>query len=195
MGKDIIRRVKEIDAAEILKIYEPYVAYTAISFEHEVPSLDEFSKRITGIAAVYAFLVYLVDGKIVGYAYANRLRERAAYQWNAELTVYVDRAYLRRGVGKALYGCLIEVLKLQNIKNVYGCVVSPNPNSEKLHEYFKFNKLGVYHNTGYKCGAWRDVMWFEKSIGTYDDKPSPFVPISQIDNSQIDKIIKGFARN
>lgn len=184
-----IRLVQETDAAEILAIYEFYIKETAITFECETPSLDEFRNRIKEISSEYPYIVCLSDKKIIGYAYAHRQMERAAYQWNAELSVYIDKNCLRCGVGKALYNTLIEILQMQNVRNVYGGITSPNENSEKLHEHLGFKKLGVYHNTGYKCGAWHDVAWFEKTIGNYDLDPKPFLSIREIDKKTIMEIL------
>lgn len=189
MRKYTIRFAREVDAVEIMGIYEPYIKETAITFECETPSINEFRNRIREILIEYPYLVCLVDGRIAGYAYAHRQRERAAYQWNAELSVYIDKSHLRYGMGKALYSALIEILKLQNIQNVYGVVTSPNQNSEKLHEYFGFKKLGVCHNTGYKYGAWHDVMWFEKAIGDHELEPKPFLSIKGIDENAIIEIL------
>ncbi|MDO4273275.1 MAG: GNAT family N-acetyltransferase [Eubacteriales bacterium] len=186
-----IRFAEENDAAEILSIYEPYIKDTAVTFEYETPSLDEFSQRIRNISSQYPYIVCISDNKIIGYAYAHRHMERAAYQWNAELSVYIEKSCLRCGTGKILYQALIDILKLQNIRNVYGCVTSPNPNSEKLHEYFGFKKSGVYHNTGFKCGAWRDVIWFEKQINDHTLNPAPFLPIQYVDK----KILEGILHN
>ena len=185
-----IRFAKAADAEEILEIYKPYIMETAITFECKIPLIDEFRDRIKKISMEYPYIVCLEKGKIIGYAYANRQMEREAYQWNAELSVYIDKYHLRCGVGKALYNVLIEILKLQNIRNVYGGVAFPNKNSEKLHEHFGFRKLAVYHNTGYKFKEWHDVMWFEKTIGNYDLEPKPFVSIKKIDPNMITKIIK-----
>lgn len=185
MKTKTIRFAQEADAAEILEIYEPYIKETAITFECESPSLNEFRNRIKEIASDYPYIVCLSESKIIGYAYAHRQMKRAAYQWNAELSVYIDKACLRCGVGKVLYSALIEILQLQNVRNVYGGVTSPNENSEKFHEYFGFKRLGVYHNTGYKCGAWHDVIWFEKTIGDYDLEPKPFVSIQEIDTNVV----------
>lgn len=189
MKKNTIRFIQAADAVDVLKIYKYYIKETAITFECETPSIDEFRNRIREISTDYPYLVCLADGKIVGYAYAHRQMERAAYQWNAELSVYIDKSHHHCGIGKSLYSALIEILKLQNVRNVYGGVASPNLNSERLHEYFGFKKLGVYHNTGYKCGAWHDVMWFEKSIGDYDLEPKPFVSINEIDENSITEIL------
>ncbi|MFA9464737.1 MAG: N-acetyltransferase family protein [Velocimicrobium sp.] len=189
MKTKIIKLVSEADAAEILEIYEIYVKETAITFEYETPSLDEFRNRIKKISADYPYIVCLSNEKIVGYAYAHRQMERAAYQWNAELSVYIDKTCLRCGVGKALYSALIEILQMQNVRNVYGGITSPNENSEKLHEYFGFKRLGIYHSTGYKCSAWHDVAWFEKTVGDYDLEPKPFVSIQEIDKNAIMEIL------
>lgn len=189
MGKNTIRLVQEADTGEILSIYEPYIKETAITFECETPSIDEFRKRIKEISADYPYIVCLSNEKIVGYAYAHRQMERAAYQWNAELSVYIDKFHQRCGMGKTLYSSLIKILKLQNVQNIYGGVTSPNESSKRLHEYFGFRKLGVYHNTGYKCEAWHDVMWFEKTIGDYNLEPKPFVSIKEIDTNIITEIL------
>ena len=189
---ETIRFAQEADAAELLSIYAPYIKDTAITFECEIPSLDEFRDRIRKISSDYPYIVYLVEGKIIGYAYAHRHMERSAYQWNAELSVYIDTNHVHRGVGKALYTVLIELLKLQNVRNIYGGVTLPNVNSEKLHAYFGFKKLGEYHHTGYKCGAWHTVAWFEKTIGAYSLDPLPFVPINVMDKKVLGKLLTQF---
>jgi phosphinothricin acetyltransferase len=186
------RLAQEADAGEILGIYAPYIQNTVITFEYETPSVDEFKTRIKTIAADYPYIVCIWDGRIIGYAYAHRHMERAAYQWNAELSVYIDQACQRRGVGKALYSALIDILQLQNVRNVYGCVTMPNENSEKLHAYFGFKKLGVYHNAGYKCGAWHDVAWFEKDIGNGSPVPEPFIPIHALDRDALAQILNRY---
>lgn len=185
MQKIIYRLVKETDASEILSIYEPYVKNTAISFEHEMPSLDEFTERIRYISADYPYIICEEDSRVVGYAYAHKQMERAAYQWNAELTVYIDQLHLHCGIGKSLYCALIEILKLQNIRNVYGLVTAQNVNSEKLHEHFGFHKAGILRNTGYKCGAWHDVIWYEKSLGEPSEVPKDFRSIREIEKNKV----------
>jgi len=189
MKRVIIRHAIEEDAAEILELYSPYVRESAISFEYEVPALADFTKRILDISNQYPYLVCVFDQKIVGYAYAHRHMERAAYQWNAELSVYVSGEIFRMGIGKALYSAVIEILALQNIQNIYGIITLPNAGSEKLHAYFGFQVLGVYRKTGYKCGAWHDVAVMEKCIGKHENPPKPFVPIKEIDPEHIYKIL------
>lgn len=180
---------KETDAEEILVIYASYITKTAITFECEIPSINDFKKRIRKISSEYPYLVCLIDGKIVGYAYAHRQMERAAYQWNAELSVYSDEIFVGLGIGKALYNVLLEILKLQNVQNVYGGITSPNIKSEKLHRGFGFELLGIYHNTGYKCNQWHDVMWFEKHIGNHEIKPLPFIKIDRINSTIVADIL------
>lgn len=189
METKTFRLVQETDAAELLAIYEPYIRETAVTFEYDTPSVEEFKNRIREISSDYPYIVCLADKTIIGYAYAHRQMERAAYQWNAELSVYIDKTRLRCGAGKALYSALMELLQLQNVRNVYGGVTSPNVNSEKLHEYFGFQRLGTYHSTGYKCGAWHDVTWFEKTIGDYDLAPTPFLSIQDIDQNRTGEIL------
>lgn len=195
MSWKIIRFAKEEEAAGILSVYEPYVRETAITFECETPSLDEFRERIREISRDYPYLVCLMDGRIAGYAYAHRQMERQAYQWNAELSVYIAKDCLRCGIGKALYGVLTDILRLQNVRNLYGGVTSPNANSEKLHESMGFKRLGVYHATGYKCGAWHDVAWFEKRIGDSAAHPAPFKSIREIDKTRLDEILSYHTRS
>ncbi|MDR2505561.1 MAG: GNAT family N-acetyltransferase [Oscillospiraceae bacterium] len=160
------------DAAEILGIYKPYVEETVITFEYDVPTIAEFVRRITETRKTYPYLVYEEDGNVIGYAYAGAVRERKAYQWTCELSVYVKKEMYSRGIGKALYEKLLEYLKLQNFKIVYAVITAPNPQSEKFHERFGFTNIAVFKKTGYKMGEWLDVLWMEKVIGEFEDEPA-----------------------
>lgn len=184
-----IRFMGDEDIADILAIYESYITDTTITFECNVPSLEEFTKRTKTIASDYPYLVCLIDDKIVGYAYAHRHHERDAYQWNAELSVYIHKDHMRCGIGKVFYNALMDILKLQNIRNVYGCVTVPNENSERFHESFGFRRVGDFFNTGYKLGAWLDVAWFEKAIGAYDADPKPILSISELDRKLLGAVL------
>ena len=184
-----IRRVKKSDADALLNIYTPYV-HTPISFECDVPSSEEFLKRICQISKDYPYLVCEVDGNIVGYAYANKFKEREAYQWGAELTVYIDEKYNGKGIGRTFYNAIIDILKLQNIKTVYALVTKSNTKSERLHKSLGFSIAGIYHNTGYKLGEWHDVICFEKTIGHYDAVPEKFKSIREINDQLIIDICK-----
>lgn len=169
------------DAAELHEIYAWYVENTAISFEVTPPGVEGFARRLREVRVRFPYLKAVADGQIVGYAYAHEQMARAAYQWNAELSVYLKPDSTGRGLGTVLYTALMAILKQQKIRNVYGGVTLPNPASERLHLGLGFARLGTYHQTGYKLGAWHDVAWFEKNIGEHELPPAPPIPVSQID--------------
>jgi phosphinothricin acetyltransferase len=193
MSDHSIRLATVNDAEAILAIYTPYVVNTVITFEYDVPSIEEFRERIRNTQKEYPYIVYVTCGQIAGYAYAHRQRERAAYQWNAELSVYLTGNSRGRGIGKTLYACLMELLKLQHIINVYGAVTVPNLASEKLHESFGFRRLGDFVNTGFKMGQWLNVAWFEKAIAEFPANPKPFLPFPQVDVTAVERILAKFS--
>jgi phosphinothricin acetyltransferase len=186
-----LRLAKEADAAALLEIYRPYVEHTAISFEEDVPRVGAFRDRIVSTLETYPYLVCeTTEEKIVGYAYASRHRERAAYRWSADLSVYLDSACHGRGIGKALYRALIEILRLQRVRTVYGGVTSPNPASEALHESLGFRRVGAFENVGYKHGSWHSVIWFEKAILSYDKTPGEPISIENLKKEAIASILE-----
>ncbi|MDR1620316.1 MAG: GNAT family N-acetyltransferase [Clostridiales bacterium] len=187
-----IRMATLDDAAALLKIYKPYVENTALTFECEAPALVEFAGRIRDISATYPYLVCEISEEIIGYAYAHRHKERAAYQWNAELSVYIAPAFHRRRIGAALYGCLLDILRLQRVQNVYGVVSVPNPASETLHVACGFTKEGVYKETGYKFGAWRDIVTYINRIGNHENNPPGVIPITKIHPHEISAITQKY---
>lgn len=174
-----IRFVKPNDCKQILDIYKQYIN-TPITFEYELPSEEIFSKRIEEISVIYPYLVLEENGKIFGYAYAHRLRERKAYQWIAELSIYLDKNITSKGYGRILYEKLLKILEQQGIKTVYGCITIPNEKSEKLHEVLGFKKVGVFSKAGYKNGKWLDVAWFEKNIAPCETNPKNIVSIKNL---------------
>lgn len=174
-----LRFADEHDASACLAIYAQYID-TSITFETALPSEAEFAGRIRSYGAVYPWLVAEEDGKILAYAYAHRAQERAAYNWNAELSVYVSKDAAGMGLGTKLYRALLDLLRKQGVRTAYGVVTMPNDASAALHRKLGFQLLGTYHNTGYKNGRWRDVVWFEKHIGSFDGVPEPLCPIGQI---------------
>lgn len=184
-----IRFATVSDSKMIRKIYSQYID-TPITFEYVLPSEAEFTERVKEIITIYPYLVCEENGHIIGYAYAHRQKERMAYQWNAELSVYLDNAYVARGIGRKLYSILIELLKMQGIKTIYGGVTIPNKKSETLHLALGFNLIGIYHNTGYKCGKWHDVAWFEKEIAPYGQNPQPVIPIHKLSKEALAEIIQ-----
>ena len=128
----LFRLATEADAQALLAIYAPYTRGTA-SFEDGPPALEEFAARIRDISAVYPYIVCEVDGEIAGYAYAHLYKERAAYRWNVEVTIYLSPAFHRRGIGRALMERLLEMLRRQGVRMAYSCITLPNPASTGLH--------------------------------------------------------------
>ena len=169
-----IREVTEADAQELLEIYAPYVKETAISFEYEVPTLEEFTERIRRISQKYPYLKAEEDGRIVGYAYANTFKGRKAYDWSVETTIYIQNDSRRQGLGRLLYGELERVLADRGILNMYACIASPTGEdvhltdaSLRFHERMGFTLVGEFHQCGYKFDTWYDMVWMEKIIGEH----------------------------
>ena len=179
------RKVDLSDMEKLLAIYGYYVENTDATFEYDVPTLDEFTHRMKDICREYPYIVCEYKGKVVGYAYAHQFKPGNAYRWSAELTVYLHKDYLGLGIGTRLYELLIDILKLQNVKIIYGCVTSSNERSIKLHQKMGFNLIGVYHNSGYKMGKWIDVTWFEQSIGAQDVEPGEFVNFNDLNQNLV----------
>jgi len=175
MDTVIIRRASVDDADEILAVYGYYVEHTAISFEYEVPALDEFRKRIERTLEKYPYLVAVSDGDIVGYAYAGPFVGRAAYNRSAELTIYLKPGENRKGIGRKLYEALEGELSQMKITNLYTCIGDPitedeylTRNSENFHAHLGFLKVGTFHKCGYKFGRWYNMIWMEKIIGKHE---------------------------
>ena len=159
-----VRTVTLNDVQELLDIYSYYVLNTTITFEYDTPSINEFTQRIQKITQKYPYLVATLDDVIIGYAYATSYKERAAYDWSVETTVYVKETYQGIGVGKALYTHLEHALKEMNIVNMLACITYPNPKSIEFHTKFGFEQVGHFHKVGYKFTEWRDIVWMQKSI-------------------------------
>lgn len=186
-----LRTARIDDAADILAIYAPYVAETTITFETEVPTLASFEQRIAGIRGSYPYLVAEADGAIAGYAYAHRIGERAAYAWNAELSVYLDPARKGAGLGRMLCTAVLDLLEAQGVRNVFSLITIPNEASIGLHEALGFDPMGVQRQAGFKCGAWHDVAWFQKQIGTFAEKPEPLIPFGELDRATVERTLAG----
>jgi L-amino acid N-acyltransferase YncA len=161
------------DAAMIAAIYAPYVTETAISFETVSPDETEMANRQAKTLASFPWLVAVCDGEVVGYAYAGQHRERAAYQWSADVSVYVHKDVQRRGIGRALYTPLFAILRALGYHNVYAGIALPNPASVALHETMGMTPVGVYRHVGYKAGKWHDVGWWEGSLRQPSADPAP----------------------
>lgn len=185
----MLRFALPADAPALRAIYAQYIG-TSVTFEFELPSAAEFARRIEEISAFYPYLVWEEDGRVLGYAYAHRFAARAAYQWSAELSVYVDKNAHARGIGKALYAALIGLLRLQGVRTVYGLVTSPNEKSERFHEALGFASAGVTKNVGFKNGGWHGVTTYELPIAPYDDMPAPPKPIRTLDEAAVAAILQ-----
>ncbi len=172
-----IRPVRLEDANALLRIYAPYVLETTVTFEYEVPSLSEFQDRIKKITQDFPYYVAVEDHKIIGYAYAGRYKERHAYDWGCELSIYLDTAYQSKGAGKALYTQLLNQLKAMHYQVVYACIAYPNEKSVRFHERFGFKQIAYFEACGYKFNQWCDMIWMEKRIGD----PHHVLPIIKLD--------------
>lgn len=169
-----IRTAEEADAEELLAIYRPYVEETAITFEYDVPSVEEFKRRIRETKKRYPYLTAVCDGELAGYAYASPFKERAAYDWSVETSIYVKMDKKRLGIGKMLYEKLEELLGRQGILNVNACIAYPKENSTHLtmdsvyfHKKLGYQMVGTFHDSGYKFKEWYDMVWMEKMIGEH----------------------------
>lgn len=171
MVRPVIRIAKEQDAVPMLEIYAPFVKETAITFEYDIPTGEEFSKRIKKYLLEYPWLVWEQEEQTIAYAYASKHRDRAAYQWSVESSVYVRPDFQRKGVARSLYRVLFDLLKAQGILNVYAGIAQPNMKSVLLHQSCGFSDVGIYKNVGYKSGAWHDVLWMHKSLGHHPLQP------------------------
>jgi phosphinothricin acetyltransferase len=174
-----IRLATRGDAASVAAIYAPFCEHTPTSFEMVAPSADEMAGRIERITARYPWLVFEDGGQVVGYAYASQHRDRAAYQWAVDVTVYVAAGRRRGGVGRALYTALIGLLRLQGFFKAFGGITLPNPGSVGLHEALGFKPLGVYRGVGYKLGAWHDVAWYALALQPERSNPPAPRPIGE----------------
>jgi phosphinothricin acetyltransferase len=171
------------DAPEILGIYAPIVRETAISFELEPPTLEEVQSRVESTITRFPWLVCKHKGRVAGYAYASTHRARAAYQWSADVSVYNHEDYRGMGVGRALYTSLLEIVAAQGYRNVCAGIALPNAASVALHEAMGFKPVGVYPDIGYKLGAWHPVGWWQATLSSSEEEPSPPVPLPQLAES------------
>jgi phosphinothricin acetyltransferase len=178
MTEAIIRPARVKDAGDIAAIYTPIVEGTAVSFEVEPPTDEEMQRRIAGAGERFPWLVCESGGSILGYAYACPHRVRPAYRWSVEVSVYVRADSRRRGIARGLYTSLIKILELQGYRNAYAGITLPNPPSVALHELMGFKPVGVYHEIGYKLGAWHDVGWWHLALG--ERKLPPDEPLNMV---------------
>jgi len=171
------------DAAALLAIYRPYIEKTAITFETEAPSVQDFEARIRAIAAQFPYLVLERDGEIIGYAYAHRQAERAAFDWNAELSIYMKEGFTGCGAGGPLYALLEELLGMQGYVNFFGVITGDNAVSIALHERMGYRKIAVHEKTGWKFGRWHDTVWMHKRV--FEGAPRAIVPVGRLEAAAV----------
>jgi len=180
-----IRLAEDKDHAGMLAVYKPSVINTAITFEYDVPPLNEYAERIAKIASHYPCLVCETkDGEIAGYAYGSVHRLKTAYQWSAESTIYVADKFHGKGVARVLYHALLSVLELQGFVNVYAAVTAPNAKSERFHLAMGFAEIGVFEKIGFKLGKWHDLKFFEMYLTEHPANPAPPVSIGTIKHTK-----------
>lgn len=175
MSEIFIRFASIDDAEELVKIYAPYVTDTAITFEYDVPSVEEFRSRIASTLERYPYLVAILDGSIVGYAYAGVFKARAAYNHCVETSIYVQQGKHGLGIGKKLYEVLEAQLRARGILNVNACISwIEHPNrylshqSPAFHSRLGYVQVAHFHQCGYKFGQWFDMIWMEKMLGPHN---------------------------
>jgi phosphinothricin acetyltransferase len=159
------------DASAIASIYEPYIRNTAITFEYDPVSAEEIQKRMGSVMKQFPWLVYEKDGRVLGYAYCSRFKERAAFDWDCECSVYIDEKEHRKGIASELYDKLFELVRLQGYFNIYALITYSHESSISLHRKFGFTEVGVYKKTGYKFGQWWDLMVMEKRLRDFNEAP------------------------
>ena len=154
------------DAAACVEIYSPFVTDSAVSFDIVPPTVSDFSAKIAHLSETHAFLVAEDDGRVAGYAYSAPYRERAAYRWSAEVSVYVHPDFRGHGVGRLLYDALLELMRRQGVRQAIAGITQPNPASMALHHSCGFRTVGVFERIGYKAGAWRGRRLPGSRVGT-----------------------------
>ena len=160
----IIRPVQLSDAENIRAIYQPYVTETVITFEVDVPTVQELERRITKTLTQFPYLVAEVDGKVVGYAYASTYYARAAYDWTTELSIYIAKESCGQGIGLALYTALEEELQTRGYLRFLACIAVPNEASISMHKKRGYVQVAHFPKIGYKFNKWHDIVWMQKNL-------------------------------
>lgn len=185
MSRPDIRPATVADAETLLAIYAPYVLNTAITFEWAVPSVGTFADRMRRVLAKYPFLAACSNGEIIGFAYAAPFKERAAYAWAVETSLYVRMDSRRQGIGGALHGALEQALRAQGVLNMNACIASPEREDEYLtrdslafHARLGYRLVGEFLRCGRKFNRWYNMAWMEKHIGEHGDNPPAVKPFA-----------------
>lgn len=186
----IIRTACPEDARALLDIYAPYVERTAISFEYDVPTVDEFRERVERILQKYPYLVAQKGSELLGYAYTHAFVGRAAYDHCAETTIYLKESGHGAGIGRRLYSALEEISKSQNIYSLNACIGYPETedeyltmNSIQFHAHMGYRFVGRFHKCGYKFGKWYDMAWMEKILMEHPENPPAVIPFPELERA------------
>lgn len=165
MDRLVVRPAQETDAQGIADIYNPFIISTTVTFEEEAVTAEEIQRRIRGVKSIpMPWLCAEYEGELAGYAYASRWRERSAYRFVAETTIYIAPAFIGRGIGKVLYRTLLEQLRTSGIHTVIGVIALPNPASVTLHEKLGFIKVAHFNEVGFKFERWIDVGYWQRIL-------------------------------
>ncbi|MDO4920845.1 MAG: GNAT family N-acetyltransferase [Phascolarctobacterium sp.] len=194
-NKICLRLVEADDAPGLAALYAPFVEsddrrLSDVSFEYVAPSVAEFRQRIADISADYPYLVCQRGGEYLGYAYAHQFIPRAAYQWGAEVTIYLAPAGQGCGLGKVLYDALENILRLQGVVKAYACVTASNEHSVKFHEARGYRIVGTFKDTGFKHGHWLDMVWLEKALAELPREPQPLAGWRELQQESVAKILE-----
>lgn len=187
----LLREATLSDAPAIQAIYAPYVENTTVTFEYEPPTVAEMAARMEAGFYEYPYLVCQQNDRVVGYGYAHQLFVRAAYAWNAELSIYVDQACRAQGIGTRMLAALLEILRHQNVQWAYSIIALPNEPSERLHLAHGFHLCAQFPNAGFKLGQWHDTAWYAKPLGKAEVPPAPLIPFAQLPKPLVNEILQG----
>lgn len=177
------------DAEDLLKIYAPYVKNTDITYEYEVPSIDEFKRRMENVLSKFPYIVAIVDDKIAGYVYASTFRQRVAYNWGLETSIYIMEQFQGNHLGEKLYKILEAILQKQNITNLYASITYPNPQSIMFHTKMGYKKIAHFTKCGYKAGKWLDMIFMEKMINKHYIPAKKIIYLPDMPKNEIDEIL------
>lgn len=180
-----IRLATPEDSKAILDIYSPFILNTTISFEQVVPELSEFTQRIIDTLTDFPYLVYQEDDEILGYAYAGKHAQRYSYLYSANVSIYINENHHSKGVGKALYTTLFDILTQLGYFSAFSAITSTNEKSSGLHKYFEFEQVGYFKKVGYKFDSWLDLIWLQKSLNDYNGEILPLKSMQDINFKEI----------
>lgn len=189
-----VRAAAPQDAEQLLEIYTPFVisedsSLSNVSFELAAPDVEEFRQRIQDISKQFPYLVGEVNGQILGYVYCHPYRERLAYQWAVEVTIYLAPAGQGKGLGRLLYETMEKLLCLQGVTMAYSCITVGNDHSIKMHEALGYRLIGTFTNSGYKNGQWLDTVWLEKQLQPCPKQPDNIKSWRELDPDAVAAVL------